>query len=64
MNGKQARLIRRYARATHKDAAQIKTQWKRLPRTLANGTKFQGDPAEAKRSYSAEMRKVVAASDD
>ena len=64
MNGKRARLIRRYARATGKDANAIKKEWNGLPRTLPNGTKSGDDAAESKRRYGSAMTAVVAASDD
>ena len=64
MNGKRARLIRRYSRATGKDANAVKNEWNGLPRTLPNGTKSGEEASESKRRYGAAMRAVVAASDD
>ena len=64
MNGKRVRLIRRYARVANKDAEQIKKSWNVLARDIPSGTKSKGEPEEAKRSYAAEMRRAVAASDD
>lgn len=62
MNGKRARIIRKYARATKGDPDRLKKLWIEIPR-VALREQEKADPETSRRSLGTEMRRTLKSSD-